>query len=177
MKIALVPGLKLDVAPLRAALEARPHLWDRIPIRTGSPDSPHRELSDIWVRYVSVQDAPRNQPAPFVWHLGPDELPEVMPLIHKVMNHVGAARLGGVLITRIPPGATCHPHADRGWHAESYEKYAVQVASAPGQAFCFEGESLSAEPGECYWFDNAHTHWVTNPTTEARVTLIVCTQA
>jgi quercetin dioxygenase-like cupin family protein len=55
-----------------------------------------------------------------------------------------------------------------------YEKFAVQIASAPGQAFCFEGERLETKPGDVFWFDNQHLHWVTNDTPYERVTMIVC---
>ena len=84
-----------------------------------------------------------------------------------------AERLGGVLITKIPAGMECKPHVDGGWHAGHYEKYGIQIASAPGQRFCFEGESLETRPGDVFWFDNSHTHWVTNDTEHDRITLIV----
>jgi aspartyl/asparaginyl beta-hydroxylase (cupin superfamily) len=79
-----------------------------------------------------------------------------------------------VLITRIPAGATCRPHVDPGWHARAHDKYAVQITSAPGQAFCFDCERLESRPGDVYWFDNQFTHWVENPTPYERVTMIVC---
>ena len=84
--------------------------------------------------------------------------------------------MGGVLITKIPAGKECKPHTDPGWHARYYEKVAIQIQSAPGQAFCFEGESLETRPGDVFWFDNAFTHWVTNPTPYDRITLIACIQ-
>jgi hypothetical protein len=108
-----------------------------------------------------------------VWYPECDVLP-VRDIVYPLMAAVRGERLGGVLITRIPPGQQCKPHTDPGWHARYYDKFAVQIKSAPGQCFHFHGESLAAEPGEVYWFDNAHTHWVTNDSTEERITLIVC---
>jgi quercetin dioxygenase-like cupin family protein len=90
------------------------------------------------------------------------------------MRFVEGVEIGGVLITRIPPGKSVRPHTDPGWHARRYEKYGVQITSAPGQLFCFEGEELETQPGDVFWFDNAHTHWVTNPTHYERITMIVC---
>jgi aspartyl/asparaginyl beta-hydroxylase (cupin superfamily) len=90
------------------------------------------------------------------------------------MTMVKGEKLGGVLITRIPPGAVCKPHVDPGWHARHYQKYAIQIEANPQQAFHFAGVSLVTGPGDLYWFDNAHEHWVTNDSDADRVTLIVC---
>jgi quercetin dioxygenase-like cupin family protein len=95
-------------------------------------------------------------------------------LARKVFRRVHGKRLGGVLITRIPPGGEVKPHKDTGWHAGFYEKFAVQVASNEGQAFCFESDELRPMPGDLYTFQNHVLHWVTNPTPEERITMIVC---
>ncbi|MNL70438.1 hypothetical protein D3C87_1954400 [compost metagenome] len=50
----------------------------------------------------------------------------------------------------------------------------MQIAAAPGQAFHFENEKLVTVPGDIYWFDNSHTHWVTNESQSDRITMIVC---
>jgi aspartyl/asparaginyl beta-hydroxylase (cupin superfamily) len=42
------------------------------------------------------------------------------------------------------------------------------------QAFCFEGEQLSALDGESYFFENQVPHWVVNNSDRDRITLIVC---
>jgi hypothetical protein len=162
----------VNVAPLAWALQAHPELWDRNTARTESPDSPHHGLSDIWARYCAPGDDPTG-PHESVWYPEADALP-VRDIVFPLMAHVQATRLGGVLITRIPAGKQCRPHRDPGWHARYYEKFAVQIASAPGQKFCFDGEELETRPGDVFWFDNAHTHWVTNDTPHDRITLIVC---
>jgi hypothetical protein len=162
----------LNVAPLLWALRANPQLWDQNTGRTESPDSPHHGLSDIWARYAAP-GVDGSQPHESVWHPAADLLP-IRELVYPLMAAVQGDQLGGVLITRIPPGAKCRPHTDPGWHARYYEKFAIQVTSAPGQRFCFEGESLETMPGDLFWFDNAHTHWVTNDTPHERITAIVC---
>lgn len=161
----------VNVAPLLWALQAHPELWDEHKGRTESPDSPHHELSDIWVRYAANADESGAHES--LWYPSAALLP-VRDIVYPLMAFVQGEQLGGVLITKIPAGKECKPHTDPGWHARYYEKFAVQIQSAPGQRFCFDGESLESKPGEVYWFDNAHTHWVTNPTPYDRITMIVC---
>lgn len=166
-------GLRFDTRALLWALQAQPDLWDRFTARTENPKSPHHGLSDIWARYAPPEIAHVNAPHEAVWYPVADLLP-VREIVDPLFKAVDGEQLGGVLITRIPPGAECKPHSDHGWHARFYEKFAVQVASAPGQAFHFDGESLVTRPGDVFWFDNEHTHWVTNPTPYERITMIVC---
>lgn len=163
----------LNVQPLLWALRQNPHLWDQVTGRTAPPDSPHRDINDIWVRYAPPGQVKVPGPHHSVWYPAADSLP-VGPLCKSIMARVGGERLGGVLITQVPPGKRVHPHSDDGWHARYYEKFAVQVESAPGQAFCFEDGKLETAPGDLYWFDNSVTHWVENPTPYNRITLIVC---
>jgi hypothetical protein len=170
MKIKKI-GDGLNVAPLLWALQANEQLWNQHRDRTEDPASPHHEVDDIWVRYAL--DAKVQGPHESVWYPAAAGLP-VRELVYPLMQYVQGERLGGVLITRIKSGKQCKPHHDDGWHAKYYEKFAIQVQSAPGQAFCFDGASLESKPGDVYWFDNAFTHWVTNPTPHDRITLIVC---
>ena len=71
-----------------------------------------------------------------------------MLIIYPLMSLVRGEQLGGVLITKVPAGKEVKPHTGPGWHARYYEKFAVQLQSAPGQRFCFEGESLESKPGD-----------------------------
>ena len=61
------------------------------------------------------------------------------PLVFDLMRLFEAESLGMVLITRIPAGGEVKPHVDVGWHAQHYLKFALQLKSAPGQKFCYEG--------------------------------------
>lgn len=162
----------LPVRDLLWTLQANPHLWDEHTDRTAPEESPHHGLSDIWARWAAP-GVDGSHPHDAIWYPCADVLP-VRPLAMQIMAAVGGERLGGVLITKIPAGARCKPHTDPGWHARHYEKFAVQVQSSPGQRFCFDGESLEPKPGDVYWFDNSHTHWVENDTPHDRITLIVC---
>lgn len=170
-----------NVAPLVAELHRQPWLWNAVDLRTAPPQSPHHGLDDIWVRYNPLENydpekglAEFNSEHNAKWYPAFQSLPSVRPLVFDLMRLVEGEALGFVLITRIPAGATCKPHVDRGWHAEHYDKYAIQLESAPGQSFNFEGESLDAQPGDVYWFNNLEQHWVLNPTEHDRMTMIVC---
>lgn len=164
----------IDVSGLAWDLREQGGLWDRVTARTADQASPHHGVSDIWARYGAPgEDA--TGPHESVWYAGVcDALPTLRPLVADIMHAVQGERLGGILITRIPPGGEVKPHIDPGWHARYYDKYALQIESAPGQEFCFDAARLETRPGDLYTFDNSLTHWVTNPTPWHRVTLIVC---
>lgn len=163
----------VDVDPLRAALAEHPELWDQHTERTASEDSPHHGLSDIWARFADPKTIQPDGSHDSVWYPPADVLP-VRDIAFPLMAAVRGERLGGVLITRIKPGQVCKPHTDPGWHARYYDKFAVQVEATTGQAFHFEGLSLVTAPGDVFWFDNSHTHWVTNDSQSDRITMIVC---
>lgn len=171
MKIRLVSS-RIDVSLMHAALLASPQLWDQVPDRTTPPDSPHLGLSDIYVRY-SAKDPRDLEEHASEWY----PAAEVLPIEHYVvplMHSLGPCSLGGILITKIRPGQRCLPHRDTGWHAKYYEKFALQIAAAPGQAFGFDDEVLVTKTGDLFWFDNAHTHWVVNDSDQDRITMIIC---
>jgi quercetin dioxygenase-like cupin family protein len=172
MKIKLL-SRGLNVTPIHWALQEHPELWNQHTARTESPESPHHGLDDIWARFGDPERAEDGAAHDSFWYPSADVL-GVKPLCLDLMRSVEGVELGGVLITRIPSGAECKPHTDPGWHARRYEKFAVQITSAPGQKFCFEGEELETRPGDVFWFDNQHLHWVTNPTPYERITMIVC---
>lgn len=163
----------LNVAPIYWALQSQPELWNEHTTRTADPASPHYGLDDIWARFGDPERAQDGASHDSFWYPSADLL-GIKPLCLDLMRVVEGVELGGVLITRIPPGRACKPHTDPGWHARRYDKFAVQIASAPGQRFCFDGESLETKPGDVFWFDNQYTHWVENPTPYERITMIVC---
>lgn len=171
MKIALLDS-GININPLLWALQSHPELWNQNTARTAAIDSPHHDVDDIWVRFAP-EGLGANENHDSIWYPAADIL-NIKPLIFSLMTAFNGEKLGGVLITRIPPGKEVKPHTDLAWHAREYEKFAVQVASAPGQKFCFEYEELEAKPGDLYWFNNAFEHWVINPTQYERITLIVC---
>lgn len=161
------------VAPIYWALHQNPQLWNTITSRTNHEASPHRELDDIWVRFGEPERAVDDRAHDAHWYPDADVL-GVRGLCYDVMRHVHGVELGGVLITRIPPGKQCYPHTDTSWHAKRYSKFGVQITSAPGQTFHVEDEVLETKPGDIFQFDNSFSHWVLNPTNYERVTMVVC---
>lgn len=175
--IELLP-YRFDVEPLKMELDAHPELWDDFDLRTNHPQSPHRELSDIFVRYNARENyagdrhAFNDEHTP-VWWTSAEVLPSAKRIALELQEKIGGA-LGMVLITKIPAHTKCYEHIDIGWHARTYQKYAVQITAAQKQAFHVEGIALSARPGSVYWFDNSRLHWVINDSDEDRMTLIIC---
>jgi aspartyl/asparaginyl beta-hydroxylase (cupin superfamily) len=168
------------VSALLRQIEGNPDLWNQYTLRTDGY-SPHTKIDDIWVRYNAWKHFDPKKPQNFsrqhdsTWYPAYEKLTAVRPLIFGAMSLIAAERLGGVLITRIPPGCRVEKHKDLGWHAGYYNrKFAIMLASNHRQAFCFDGESMLTDAGEVFEFDNSREHWVQNDSDTPRMTLIVC---
>ncbi len=173
--ISLLP-FALSVSALREDLNTHPEVWDQYRWRTEHPQSPHREVSDIWCRYNALENmGPHfNDEHESVWYPVIDKLPAVKSLCNSVMALQDNHNLAGVLITKIPARAQVYPHVDFGWHAQSTEKIGVLVQGNTDQTFCFENAALRCRAGDCFTFNNSFKHWVKNDSAEDRITLIVC---
>lgn len=171
----------VDVRPLLSELDAHPELWNQFTARKVMPGSPHTGMSDIWVRYNNIRPfLARGNMAGFndehdgVWYPALEALPSLRAILFPLMQLVEGERIGGVLITRIPPGCGIDPHVDASWHVDYYDKFYLSLKSRPGAEFCVEGESINPRPGDIYRFDNRVLHWVRNASDEDRITLIMC---
>jgi Aspartyl/Asparaginyl beta-hydroxylase len=164
----------LPVAQLQQDLLDHPELWNAHSERKSL--YAHTKMSDIWVRYNADHKdlSAMQEPHDSVWYPSYESLPGLKQLIFPVMQYVEGERLGGVLITHIPPGSQVLPHVDSGWHANYYDKFAVQIAGGDGQGFHFEDASLVSQTGDLFTFDNSKSHWVTNESDFDRITLIIC---
>jgi len=170
----------INVLPLQMALIRQPELFGtRTARKDGYEESPHLQMSDIWVRYNHPDNLAKgmaefNAEHDSVWYPEAAKIPEVRAIVMGLMSLVGGERLGGVLITKIPPGGRIAPHVDRGWHAEYYDKYYVPIQNDEGAIFGFEDGVIKGRPGEAYWFYNGNPHWVENNSDRDRIALIVC---
>lgn len=173
MKNLLPLASGLNVKPISLALRQNPHLWNQFNARTTIPGGPHDGIDDIWVRYAK-STSEGETPHESFWYPAIEHLPMVRELAAEIMYKVKGEALGGILITRIPAGRSVKPHTDTGWHAEHYDKFAIQIESHQQQAFHFEDGSFCAAPGDLYWFRNQALHWVTNNSPVDRITLIFC---
>lgn len=164
----------LDVLPLLLSLQRQPELWGKNALRKEAPGSPHAEMTDIWVRFAEKEeDFPKPHFA--TWYPAYHALPQLRQIIFALMARVEATHLGGVLITRIPPGGVIQPHADAGWHPEFYNcKLYVVLASNPKCIFRVEDETASMRPGDVWRIDNTKEHEVVNAGDTERMTLIIC---
>jgi len=167
----------IDTMPLKIMLQCHSELWDENTLRTTHPDTPHAQVSDIWLRFndltlcqtasdVLDQHESINYPAFKV-------LAAARPLVFQLMARVEGERLGRVLITKLAPGGRITPHVDSGDHAEYYERFHVVLQASPGCIFRAGDEQVQMKTGECWWFQNKEMHEVINNSAEDRIHLIV----
>lgn len=170
----------IDISAALAELEAHPELWNVHHQRLKDQNGPFAGTSDIWVRYRAIEELtePKKFGEPHFaifypsWHL----LPAIHPIVFDLMARERAVHLGGILITKIPPGGVIKPHHDRGgWHAEFYNSKIYVPLKTNGRCVNHCGdESVYMKCGEAWFFDNLVTHSVINRGDSERVTLIVC---
>ena len=159
-------------------LMANDHLFGELNARKDSPGSPHSEMQDIWVRYGDISEMVKSgdfskiaDEHDSIWL---KDLPAIKRLCFEVMALVDGERLGGVLITRLPPGGRIKPHTDSGWHSEYYDKFYIPIKNAKGSIFCFEDGTINPDEGDVWQFDNSKVHWVENNSNQDRIALITC---
>lgn len=174
-------GLQLDVTVLRDRLIALPEVFGWHKERGIDTKSPHREGTDIWVRYNDITPFYEGRSMTefgdehdSIWYPVLKLIPEVADLVFDVMTHMSGERLGGVLITKLSPGGKIHPHIDNNWHANYYDKFYVPLLNNKGATFCFEDGCIEPEEGEVYQFNNSYKHWVNNDSDTDRIAMIVC---
>lgn len=170
----------LEVSPIAMAIHLHPELWNQYGQRKAYEGSPHLAMSDIWVRF----NDPKNLELGYdkftgqhdsVWYPSINDLAPIKPLVFWLMGKVMATRLGGVLITKIPPKGRILPHADKGWHPEYYNcKVYVPIQSNAGCQNRVGDERVSMKVGEAWYFNNLVEHEVVNEGDDDRITLIVC---
>jgi hypothetical protein len=172
--------LRYDPMMINTQLENNPQLWDANTLRKVSPGSPHSRMSDIWVRFNDL--AALNAGGDFVgkqtphipvWYPAWYAIPALRPVVFGLMAAVQGEMIGGVLITRIPPGMGIDPHEDHGWHVDYYDKFYVHLQAPRGASFRCGDEGIEPEEGDVYRFDNRREHSVSNAGLTDRVTLIV----
>jgi hypothetical protein len=173
----------VNYMPLLHAVQRQPELWNENKLRTTHAASPHTEVDDIWLRfndltpykdatttseYASVLDEHES-----ICYPGWFKLPEAQIIIFDLMRMVQGVRLGRVLITRLAPGKRIAPHVDGGSHADYYERYHFILQNLPGSVFRAGDESITAQAGEVWWFDNKKEHEVVNNSADDKLALII----
>jgi len=173
-------GEGFDTTPILLALARNPELWDQYKVRKEYEGTPHGDMSDIWVRYNSFDkfdgDLKKfNGPHFPVWYPAWFAMPELRPVVMGLFQRFSGTHLGGILITKIPPGKRIAPHTDNGWHAKFYNTKLYVVLS--GNPRCWNRvleEIVVMKTGEVWYFNNNVDHEIYNEGDTDRITLIVC---
>ena len=167
----------LDISNARDEVSRNRHLFGEFDAREKSGPI-HAQMQDIWLRYGDVSEMTKSGDYSkiacehdSIWL---KDLPELKKLCFDVMALVDGERLGGVLITKLPPGGSILPHTDSGWHAEYYDKYYVPIENENGAVFGFNEGVILPKIGDVWAFDNSYTHWVKNESSSDRIAMIIC---
>lgn len=163
----------VNVQPILDALNVQPELWNQDTYRTCHQKSPHKEASDILIRFNDVADIKHVlDDIECYWQDAAFKLP-VMPYIYDLMMNVAGERIGRCVITRLKPGAKIAAHADQGAPAAYYQRFHLCLQNAPGAKFICGDEVLEPQAGDWFILDNSMEHSVINDSTEDRLTMIV----
>lgn len=179
----------LNVSGLLVELASQPELWNQFTVRTHHPQSAHRVVDDILLRYsafnsgddfverVCSEVAVVTYPA---WN----KLPSAQQIVYALMTQVRGLHLGRVMVSRLAPGIGIPPHSDRIAPAEElfpakrppalyYERYHVCLQADPGVLFRCGSEQVQMNAGEVWWFNNQIEHEVVNNSRSDRLHLII----
>ena len=169
----------IDPLPTLLQLQDNPGLWDAYTPRTDAAASPHHAVSDIWLRYrdQSKLTEPVNfiEPHISVWWPAWSVLTALRPIVHGLSARCEATGIGGVFITRIPPGGEVKPHDDAySWHARHYNCKVYVPLAGNGRCInrCLDDEIVMGV-GSAWTFNNLVTHSVRNEGDSDRITLII----
>lgn len=174
-------AMGIDVIPLYHAVMHQPELWNEQTWRTTYKNTPHVDVSDIWLRYSApdkTNDTARTQQVtddvrPVFYHAW-NKLPQVRPIVFDLARRVEAIELGRVLITKVPPGGRILRHADaHGEYVDSGARYHIVLNGLPGSLYMCGDETVNMLTGECWWFDHKAEHEVQNNSVDDRVHLLV----
>ena len=171
MKNFQCPGSGINVAPLLNAV-LRSSMWNAHSLRTTHPDSPHKQVDDIWLRFAAPDSSVLDD-CEAVNYLEWMQLPDAQNICLDLMRQVRGERLGRVLITRLAPGKSIAAHADEGECAAYYDRYHVVLQGLPGSIFRCGNESVCMQTGQVWWFQNSVEHEITNNSADDRIHLII----
>lgn len=173
----------VDVMPLLLAIKRRPDLWKEDTYLRDYPQGPFGEVESIMLRFPekSVKETQAEVDAHLLTH-DPHEnidypaykvLHEARSIVMNLMARVQGERLGRVMINKIEPGGRIFPHADTPEHCEYYTRFHVVLWGKPGAVIRCDNEQLDMQTGDCFWFNNALEHEVTNNSGEERISMVI----
>ena len=178
-------GQSFSPFPILDELHSQPLLWGKSP-RVVFPGSPHVDTQDIVLRGpVGMHTASLQE---MHVEIACEDYPagELMPLTLGIANNLAyllssdemrhldsPLRLGRVIMTKIEPGKTIHPHADEGPVPEFYRRFHLCIEGGEYNIFMIRGEVQAMEAGEMWETDVREIHTVVNLMETDRIHLIV----
>jgi len=178
-------GQSFSTQPILDELHSQPLLWGKSP-RVMFPGSPHVDTEDIVLRGPVGQHTASLQEMHV--EIACEDYPagELMPLTLGIANNLAyllssdemrhldsPLRLGRVIMTKIEPGKTIHPHADEGPVPEFYRRFHLCIEGGEFNIFMIRGEVQAMEAGEMWETDVREIHTVVNLMETDRIHLIV----
>lgn len=176
----------IDVMPALLSLKTNDDLWNQYTLRTMTPGSPHREVSDIWLRMNDLKKCRQADEDPvFVDHResinypAMSRLPQIRTMVMALFQMVSGERLGRVLISRMNPGAQIGEHKDIGpdlakWYDNEpyYSRFHIVLQGLPGSIFYCGDEQVNMRTGEIWFFRNDVEHSVVNNSADERIHIV-----
>lgn len=174
MKYFKMVDAGLDVSPLVNALHNNPMLWDAMNLRTTHPMTPHKQASDIVIRFNKLTDDPLDviDDNDCYWYPATSMLP-VLPYIYHLQSLVMGDRIGRSVITRLHPNKMIEPHIDQGSPVSYYQRFHLCLQNVIGSKFIIGDESFEPIAGDLFIVANQIPHWVDNASDTDRLTLII----
>ncbi len=177
-------GRSFDTNPVKRELKSQPLLWGRSP-RVTFKGSPHADVMDIILRgptgyeYKSLEELHQeisceNYPA---GELLPKTLKMAENLAYLLSStderEVAPLLLGRVILTKLSPGKTIHPHKDEGRVPAFYRRIHLCVEGGDENIFMIWGEVQPMQTSEMWECDVREIHTVINLMETDRIHLIV----
>jgi hypothetical protein len=166
----------LNVSAIMAALKVNDGLWDQNTLRTTHELTPHKQVSDIWLRFNDINNddvASCIEDAECINYPAFYKLPEAQSVVFGLMGLLRGERIGRCLITKLKCGGSIEPHVDMGAPAKYYSRYHIVLNGEAGSMFNCGDESVNMRTGEIWWFDNQQEHSVQNNSKDDRIHIIV----
>lgn len=177
-------GRSFDPSPIWEDLRSQPLMWDRSP-RVTFPGSPHADVEDIILRgpvgfeYKSLQEL--HQELMCQDYPAGELMPQCLTIARNLayllsdpgIRDSHPLQLGRVILTKLSPNKTIHPHRDEGPVPEFYRRICMVIQGGNENIFMIEGEVCPMQTGEMWETDVRRMHTVINLMEDDRIHMIV----
>lgn len=154
-------GQGQPIIPLMQAVMRHHDLWNQDMARTLPEGSPHRETDDIILRSGNGRCAD---------HIEMQTFPIAKNLALGLMQNLGGVQLGGIIISRLLPGAKIRPNIDQDGF---FSRYHIVLQGFAGSLFTCGDETVCMTSGDVWWLDRAAECSAKNNSQDDAVHLLV----